>query len=484
MSSLVYKNILDKNNLSKSDLLDLISNLYFKGLSYGDLYFQSSIVESLFLEEKLIKNNSISINNGVGIRVISGDQVSFSCSSNINFKSILNLINNIKNIYSNVKFKKKKNIFFIPEKEFFYKNKNSINFSSNKNKVDLLFYLDNYIRKINSYVNYVSINLINNYEIILVVSNEGVCIGDVRPLIDISFKVKLEKNNYQEIGFSGGGGRYSYEDLISKYYNGELIIEHWAKEAIRIGMNNLYAVNAPSGKFPVILGSGSPGVLLHEAIGHGLEGDFIRKGISIYSNLINTKIASDLCTIVDDSTLLNLRGSLNIDDEGILGKKNILVENGILKSFILDKFNASLMNMKSTGNARRESYRCLPIPRMTNTFLLNGSSSFLNLIESVDYGIYIANLSSGQVDITSGKFVFTILEGYLIKKGKICNPIKGATLIGSVFEVMNNISMIANDFSFDYGNSMCGKDDQVVPVSVGQPSLKIDSMIIGGLNKI
>ncbi len=484
MSSIVYENILDKNNLSESNLLDLISNLYLKGLSYGDLYFQNSVTESLFLEEKLIKNSSICINNGIGVRIIFGDQISFSYSSNVNFKSILNLINNIKSIFNNLKFKKIKKICFVPEKNLFYKNKSSINFSCNKDKIDLLFYLDNYIRKSNSYVNYVSINLINTYDIILIVSTDGVCVGDVRPLINISFKVQLEKNGYQEIGFSGGGGRYLYEDLINKYYNGKSVVKYWAKEAIRIGMNNLYAINAPSGKFPVILGSGSPGVLLHEAVGHGLEGDFIRKGISVYSNLMNTKVASNLCTVVDDSTLLNLKGSLNIDDEGILGKKTILIENGILKSFILDKFNAKLMNLKSTGNSRRESYAFLPIPRMTNTYLKNGSSNFLDLIKSVNYGVYIANLSSGQVDITSGKFVFTILEGYLIKKGKICNPIKSATLIGSIIEIMNNISMVANDFSFDNGNSICGKDNQNIPVSVGQPSLKIDSMIIGGLNKI
>lgn len=249
-------------------------------------------------------------------------------------------------------------------------------------------------------------------------------------------------------------------------------------------MNNLYAINAPSGLFPIVLGSGSPGILLHEAVGHGLESDFIRKGISVYSNLINKKVASNLCTVVDDSTLLNLRGSLNIDDEGIYGQKTVLIENGILKSFILDKFNAKLMNLKSTGNARRESYAFLPIPRMTNTFLLNGSSNFFDLINSIDYGVYIANLSSGQVDITSGKFVFTILEGYLIKKGKISSPIKSATLIGSIIDIMNNVSMVANDFSFDCGSGLCGKDGQNIPVSVGQPSLKIDSMIIGGLNKI
>ncbi len=482
MISLVYENILVKNNISKNNILDLISDLCIKGSSYGDLFFQNSTTESIFLEEKIIKNGFIDIDNGVGVRIISGDKTSFSYSNDISFKSISNLINKIKYIH----FKKywiDKNIFsFVSENIINYKKYSSLNFFSNKNKIELLLYLDNYIRKSNSYVNYVSLNLISNFKLVLIVSTDGVFIGDIRPLISLSIRVKLEKDHVQEIGFSGGGGCYLYEDLITKSYKNLSIVKYWADEAIRIGMNNLYAVNSPAGKLPVVLGSGSPGILLHEAVGHSLEGDFIRKNISVYSSFLGKKVASKLCTIVDDSTICGLRGSFNIDDEGVLGKKNILIKDGILKSFILDKFNARLMNLCSTSNARRESYAFLPIPRMTNTYLINGKYNFLDLISSVDYGIYIANLSSGQVDITSGKFVFTISEGYLIQKGKISSPIKEATLIGSIMNIMNNISMVANNLSYDYGNSMCGKDGQNVPVSVGQPALKIDSMIIGGIN--
>ncbi len=480
MSSIVYDNILIKNNISECDLFNLISSLYIKDSDYGDLFFQNITMESIFLEEKIIKNSFININNGVGIRLISGTKTSFSYSNKINFRSIEKLINKIKFIHLNRKYNKKKNFIYVPEKEYFYKKYSSLNFLFNKDKIELLLYLDNYIRKSNCYINYVSLNLISSYELVLVVSTDGIFVGDVRPLINLSIKIQLEKNNYKQIGFGGGGGRYLYEDLINKYYKGVSIIEYWADEAIRIGINNLYAVNSPLGKFPVVLGSGSPGILLHEAVGHGLEGDFIRNNISVYSNLIGKKVASDLCTVVDDSTIYGLRGSLNIDDEGILGRKKVLIKDGILKSFILDKFNAKLMHLNSTGNARRESYAFLPIPRMTSTYLVNGKNNFLDLINSIEYGIYIANLSSGQVDITSGKFVFTILEGYLIKKGKISSPIKEATLIGSVIDIMNNISMVANDLNFDSGNGMCGKDGQNVPVSVGQPSLKIDSMIIGG----
>ncbi len=482
MSNIVYESILSKNNISESNLMDLISNLYVKNFNYGDLFFQNSVLESFFLENKIIKNSFINFKNGVGVRIISDNKISFSCSDKINFRSILNLINKIKSIHIDKKINKCINLLFNSKKKSIYKKKSLINFSLNKNKIDLLLYLDNYIRKSNPYINYVSINLINSYDLVLIVSTDNVFVGDIRPLTNLSIKIQLEKNNYQEIGIGGGGGSYFYDDLINKYYENIPIVEHWANETIRIGINNLYAVNSPSGNFPIVLGSGCPGVLLHEAVGHGLEGDFIRKKISIYTNLIGKKVASNLCTVVDDGSINGLKGFLNVDDEGISGKKNILIKNGILKSFMLDKFNANLMKLKSTGNARRESYAYLPIPRMTNTYLVKGKNNFSDLINSVDFGIYIVNLSSGQVDITSGKFVFTVLEGYLIKKGKISSPIKGCTLIGSVIEIMNKISMISDDFKFDNGSGICGKDNQNIPVSVGQPSLKIDSMIIGGTN--
>ncbi len=482
MSSIIHENILEKNNISENDLFNLASNLYIKKFNYGDLYFQNSIIESWFLEDKIIKNNFINFINGVGVRIISGDKISFSCSDNISFNSILNLINKIKGIYIGKNFNKKINFSSCFEKKIFYKKNKLINFSLNKDKVDLLLYLDNYIRKSSSLVNNVSLNLISNLDIILVISTDGIYSGDIRPSINLSIKIQLERDNYSEIGIGGGGGCYTFEDLVCKNYNGISLVEYWANETIRIGVNNLYAVNSPSGNFPIVLGSGCPGVLLHEAVGHGLEGDFIRKKISVYSDLLNKKVASNLCTVVDDGTINGLSGFLNIDDEGIKSKKKILIKNGILKSFILDKFNANLMKLKSTGNARRESYKHLPIPRMTNTYLMPGKNSFSDLIESINFGIYIVNLSGGQVDITSGKFVFTILEGYLIKNGKISNPIKGCTLIGSVIDIMNKISMISNDLKFDHGNGICGKDGQNIPVSVGQPSLKINSMVVGGLN--
>ncbi len=479
INDIVNKNILFDNNISISDLSNMLSGLFCKGIDYGDIYFQNSINESLFLEDNKIKNYFINNISGVGIRIIFGDQTSFAYSNDISKKSIFDSINKVKLMYKNNFFDCKKDIFFSSIKNNYYDSKSPVNYLINKDKVNLLLYLNDYIRKIDSRINYVSLNMSSTYDVILVLSTDGFCIGDVRPLISLSIKVQLEKDGFSEFGISGGGGRYSYNTLISDNYS---LVKYWADEAVRIGVNNLYAKFAPAGNFPIILGAGWPGVLLHEAVGHGLEGDFVRKGISIYSKNINKKVSSSLCTVIDDGTLLNLRGSLNIDDEGTFTKKNVLIKNGILKSFMLDKLNARLLNLNSTGNARRESYLHLPVPRMTNTYLLSGSSSICDLLNSVDYGIYVANLSGGQVDITSGKFVFTILEGYLIENGKISFPIKGATLIGSGIEIMNKVSMVANDLRFDCGVGTCGKENQNVPVGVGQPSLKIDSMIIGGIN--
>ncbi len=482
-TDIVYDSILNKNNILDKNLYDMVSSLSCKNIDYGDIYFQNSIYESLFLEEKIIKNYLINHKDGVGVRIVSGDKTSFSYSNKISVKSIFDSINKVKSIYNNVLNKKRCKLSFFSLKNSFYENKSPVNYLFNKKKIDLLLYLDNYIRNIDSRINYVSLNLNSSYDIILILSTDGVFIGDVRPLINLSIRVQLENKGYCDFGISGGGGRYSFDTLLSKCYNNFSLVEYWANEAVRIGINNLYADFAPAGSFPIILGSGWPGVLLHEAVGHGLEGDFIRKNISLYSNLMNKKISSDLCTVIDDGTIYGLRGSLNIDDEGVPTKKNILIKDGILNSYMLDKLNARLLNLSSTGNARRDSYCSLPLPRMTNTYLLPGKNCFSDLLNSIDYGIYIVNLSGGQVDITSGKFVFTILEGYLIKNGKISSPIKGATLIGSSIDIMNKISMISNDLKFDNGMGNCGKDGQNIPVSVGQPSLKIDSMIIGGINK-
>ncbi len=477
---IIYKSILEKNNLSELDLLNFISDLPCSSKYYSDIYLQDCINESWLLEDNEIKSSTLDIINGVGIRVIKDDNTFFSYSNNISFKSILNIIKKIKSIGFNDLIYKKHKMCFLPNIISYYSYKSPTVSSLSKSKIDLLFYLNNYIKKKDKRINYISLNLFSSYDIILVISTDNIFIGDVRPLINLSIKIKLENNFLQELGYSSGGGRYSYDEFINKSYNNIPFVEYLSDEAIRIGVNNLKAINAPSGNIPVVLGAGWPGVLLHEAVGHGLEGDFIRKKISVYYNSLGKKVASNLCTIIDNGTLFGKRGTLNIDDEGTVCSKNILIYKGILRSYMLDKLNAKLMNLYTTGNARRESYAHLPIPRMTNTYMLPGKYKFNDIIDSVDYGIYIVSLSSGQVDITSGKFVFTILEGYLINNGIIGNSIKNATLIGSSIDIMNKISMVSDDLKFDSGSGMCGKDGQNIPVGIGQPSLKIDSMIVGG----
>jgi TldD protein len=294
-------------------------------------------------------------------------------------------------------------------------------------------------------------------------------------MVRVNVSVIVEHNGRVEQASSGGGGRYDY-----RYFIDHNLAEVYTNEAIRQALVALESKGAPAGNMPVILGPGWPGVLLHEAIGHGLEGDFNRKGSSVFTNRVGEQIASEKCTIVDNGTLANRRGSLTVDDEGTESQNNTLIENGVLKGYLFDKLNARLMGEQSTGNARRESYAHIPMPRMTNTYMLNGKDNLEDMIESVDNGIYAVNFDGGQVDITSGKFVFSANEAYLIKNGKIDVPIKGATLIGSGDEVLKSISMVANDLKLDSGVGVCGKEGQTVPVGVGQPSLKIESLTVGG----
>jgi len=324
-------------------------------------------------------------------------------------------------------------------------------------------------------VTQVSASLAGAYTEVMIASSDGVYQMDCRPMIRLSVSVIVEHEGRIEQGSSGGGGRYDYG-----YFVDNTFAEIYTKEAIRLAHVALNAKEAPAGMMPVILGSGWPGVLLHEAIGHGLEGDFNRKGSSVFSNRIGEKVANEKCTIVDNGTIENRRGSLTIDDEGTPTQETVLIEKGILKRYMLDKLNGRLMGMPSTGNARRESYAHIPMPRMTNTYMLNGKDQFNDMISSVEDGVYAKNFDGGQVDITSGKFVFSANEAYLIKDGKITTPIKGATLIGSGDEVLHQISMVGDDLNLDPGIGTCGKEGQSVPVGVGQPSLKVDMITVGG----
>lgn len=346
-------------------------------------------------------------------------------------------------------------------------------------KIALLHRLDRVARAEDPRVQEVNASLTGVYEEVLVAATDGTLATDIRPLVRLSVSVLVEEDGKREHGGSGGGGRFGYEYFLGTE-DGEIRADHFAREAVRMALVNLSAVAAPAGLMPVVLGAGWPGVLLHEAVGHGLEGDFNRRGASVFSGKIGQQVTSSLCTIVDDGTIGDRRGSLAIDDEGVPGQYNVLIENGILKGYMQDKLNARLMGVDPTGNGRRESYAHLPMPRMTNTYMLAGETSPEEIIASVKNGLYAPNFGGGQVDITSGKFVFSTSEAYLIENGKITRPVKGATLIGSGIEAMQQVSMVGNDLKLDKGVGVCGKEGQSVPVGVGQPTLKLDSITVGG----
>ncbi|HKJ52582.1 MAG TPA: metalloprotease TldD, partial [Gammaproteobacteria bacterium] len=342
-------------------------------------------------------------------------------------------------------------------------------------KVDLLKKLDAYTRSLDQRIEQVIISLSGGIDQILVAATDNTLAADIRPLVRLNVTVLMRQGERREQGSSGGGGRHAYDLFFDTDRAYEL-----ARDAVRQASINLESVATPAGSMPVVLGPGWPGVLLHEAVGHGLEGDFNRKGTSAFSNRMGEQVASPLCTVVDDGTLENRRGSLSIDDEGVPAQSTTLIENGILKGYMQDKMNARLMGMQPTSNGRRESFAHLPMPRMTNTYMLPGESDPEEIIRSVDKGLYAVNFGGGQVDITSGRFVFSLSEAYLIENGKITAPVKGATLIGSGPEVMGRISMVGNDLELDQGVGVCGKEGQSVPVGVGQPSLKIDQITVGG----
>ncbi len=469
----MIESLLHENQLSNDNISSLLSSLFVKGIDYADLYFQYSVAESWVLEEGIVKSGTYNINHGVGARAVKGEQTGFSYSDELSIDAIEKATKFARGI-SNLKGSKKIQAYKSSSLIANYNGLNPLGSLTSKEKVDLLNQIDSIARK-EPKVKQVNASLSGAYTDILIASTDGVYITDYRPMVRVSVSVIVEHNGRIEQASSGGGGRYDY-----RYFVDHNLAEVYTNEAIRQALVALKAKMAPAGNMPVILGSGWPGVLLHEAIGHGLEGDFNRKGTSVFSNRVGEQIASEKCTIVDNGTLANRRGSLTIDDEGTPSKSNTLIENGILKGYLFDKLNARLMGQNSTGNARRESYAHIPMPRMTNTYMLNGKDKLEDMISSVDDGIYAVNFDGGQVDITSGKFVFSANEAYLIKKGKIQEPIKGATLIGSGDEVLKNISMVSNDLRLDSGVGICGKNGQSVPVGVGQPSLKIEGLTVGG----
>ncbi|AWH90398.1 metalloprotease TldD [Buchnera aphidicola (Melanaphis sacchari)] len=479
---LVSEHLLTSNNIKHQDILSSLEDLRIRNSDYGDLYFQSRLCESWVLEKSIIKEGNYHLDQGLGVRVVSGETTGFSYADQISIHAIRQSSDMAKSLF-NQKNRKKIQIKSLSEKKnnLFYSSINPLETLTSKEKVDLLYQVDHIARNIDHRVIEVNATLSGTYEQILIASTEENLAADIRPLVEFSISILVESKGRIEQGRSGGGSRTDYKFFINKDdVSKEIRIDFWTREAVRIALLNLSSKEAPSGSFPVVLGSGWPGVLLHEAVGHGLESDFNRKGTSVFTNMIEKKVTSELCTIIDDGTVPNQRGSLNIDDEGTSGQYNVLIENGILKKYMQDKINARLMGVTPTGNGRRESYSHLPMPRMTNTYMLPGESKLKDILQSIDYGIYAVNFSGGQVDITSGQFVFSTSEAYLIENGNISIPLKNTTLIGSGMEVMQKISMVGNDLKMDYGTGMCGKEGQNIPVGIGQPSLKIDILTIGG----
>ena len=470
---LAKEHLLAPGNLDLPQLQSVLGDMMSHKIDYADLYFQYSRSESWGLEEGQVKSGNFSIDQGVGVRAVSGEKTAFAYSDDISLIALQAAAKASKSI-ANQGGKQSASHLIARSSVPLYLGQDPIASLSAEKKVKLLERLEAYARKTDPRVKQVTASIAGEYEVVMVARHDGVMAADVRPLVRLSINVIAEHNGRREQGSSGGGGRFDYS-----YFTDE-VLQDYAQKAVHQALVNLDARPAPAGSMTVVLGAGWPGILLHEAIGHGLEGDFNRKGSSAFSNKIGQQVAARGITIVDDGTLANRRGSLSMDDEGNPTNRTVLIEDGILRGYIQDTLNARLMKMPITGNARRESYAHIPMPRMTNTYMLNGTAAPEEIIKSVKRGLYAANFAGGQVDITSGKFVFSAAEAYMIEDGKITYPVKGATLIGNGPDVLKRVSMIGNDMALDSGVGTCGKEGQSVPVGVGQPTLKIDALTVGG----
>ena len=478
MSNLVEENLLSASDLTKEILESTLDSIYQHDNDFADLYFQASQHETWVLEDGIIKEGSYNIERGVGVRAVSGEKTGFAYSDEISPKALLKAATAARSISAQGGQHKIAGLKPTYPKARYHAD-NPLLGMQEQEKIAILRAVDSYIRQTEPALSQVIVSISAVYEEILIAATDGTYCTDIRPLIRLNCSILMEKNGRRERGSAGAGGRFAYQ-YFKQQEDGRLRYEQLADEAIHMARVNMRAIAAPAGQMPVVLGSGWPGVLLHEAVGHGLEGDFNRKGASTFSGRIGEQVAAKGCTIVDDGTLADRRGSLSIDDEGTPSQYNVLIEDGILKGYMQDKLNARLMGVKPTGNGRRESYAHLPMPRMTNTYMLAGQYEPEEIIASIDKGVYAPNFGGGQVDITSGKFVFSTSEAYLIENGKITTPIKGATLIGNGPEAMQKVSMIGNDLALDKGVGVCGKDGQSLPVGVGQPTLKVDELTVGG----
>jgi TldD protein len=466
--------LLAPGGLDHQSLQRVLSDLMGPAVDAGDLYFQTASHESWTLEDGLVRSGSFSVEKGVGIRAVSGDKTGFAYADEIIMPSLLQASRAARAI-ANQGSQRQVQAWRRKDTSPLYQAEDPMAVLGAEEKVDLLRQIDTYARSCDARVSEVVVSLAATFETILVVASDGTFAADIRPLVRLNVSVIATQGNRREQGSDGGGGRFSYKELVQ-----DNAWQRFADEAVRQALVNLEADAAPAGTMTVVLGPGWPGVLLHEAVGHGLEGDFNRKGTSAFSGRLGQKVAADCVTVVDDGTLPRRRGSLTVDDEGTPTERTVLIENGVLRTYMQDKLNARLMNMPTSGNGRRESFAHLPMPRMTNTFMLPGDYEAEEIIASVGRGLYAVNFAGGQVDITSGRFVFSASEAYLIENGKVTRPVKGATLIGNGPEAMTRVSMVGNDLRMDPGVGVCGKDGQSVPVGVGQPTLRIDGLTVGG----
>ncbi|WP_432259695.1 metalloprotease TldD [Cupriavidus sp. TMH.W2] len=461
--------------LDEARLQRVLADIFTHKVDYADLYFQYTRNEAWSLEEGIVKSGSFSIDQGVGVRAVSGDRTAFAYSDDISLAALSQAAAATRTIgrAGSGRVKVAGELATHAGRNLYTPN-DPLESMSAAEKVALLERVERMARAKDPRVVQVMAGLAGEYDVVLVARSDGVIAADVRPLVRVSVTVIAEQGGRREIGSSGGGGRYAYG-----YFTDELL-QKYVDEAVSSALVNLDARPAPAGAMTVVLGPGWPGVLLHEAVGHGLEGDFNRKGSSAFAGRMGERVAARGVTVVDDGTLANRRGSLNLDDEGNPTQCTTLIEDGILRGYIQDTLNARLMKMPVTGNARRESYAALPMPRMTNTYMLNGDKDPQEILASVKRGLYAVNFGGGQVDITNGKFVFSASEAYMIEDGKITYPVKGATLVGNGPESLKDVTMIGNDMRLDSGVGVCGKEGQSVPVGVGQPTLRIENMTVGG----
>ena len=467
--------LLDPWGLSENDMARAIGEIFTHKVDYADLYFQYTRSEGWSLEEGIVKTGSFSISQGVGVRAVAGEKTAFAYSDTLSPDALLSSARAVKSIARQGAGKTKVRTGDDPRHgQNLYTSVDPLATMSAPEKVGLLERVEKMARARDPHVAQVMASLGMEYDVIMVAGSDGRLAADVRPLVRLSLTVVVERNGRRETGHAGGGGRTGLG-----YFSDETLTQY-VEQAVHEAMINLDAQAAPAGEMTVVLAAGWPGILLHEAVGHGLEGDFNRKGSSVFAGRIGQRVASKGVTVVDDGTIEGRRGSLNIDDEGNPTQRNVLIEDGILRGYMQDTLNSRLMKTAATGNGRRESFAHLPMPRMTNTFMLSGKTPPEEIIASVKKGIYAANFGGGQVDITSGKFVFSTSEAYMIENGRITHPVKGATLIGSGPEAMNRVSMIGNNMKLDSGVGTCGKEGQSVPVGVGMPTIKMEGLTVGG----